>query len=73
MSVKCLFFTNLVPGKVEKEKHISEVQKREERKVKNIEKIQTGQLSFTVSYGMCLLADHATLFIVCSVYRQMHN
>ena len=32
------FFTNLVPGKEEKEKHIRKVQKSEERKVKNIEK-----------------------------------
>ena len=38
MSVKCLFITNLVPGKVEKENHIRKVRKIEERKVKNIGK-----------------------------------
>ena len=39
MSVKCLFITNLVPRKVEKENHIRKVQKSEERKVKNIGKV----------------------------------
>ena len=38
MSVKCLFFTNLVPGKVEKENRIRKDQKCEERKIKNIGK-----------------------------------
>ena len=37
MSVKCLFLTNLVPRKVEKENHLRKVRKSEERKVKNIE------------------------------------
>ena len=38
MSVKCLFFTNLVPRKVEKENHIRKDQKCEERKIKSIGK-----------------------------------
>ena len=38
MSIECLFITNLVPGKVEKENHIRKVWKSEERKVKNIGK-----------------------------------
>ena len=39
MSIKCTFVTNLVPGKVEKENHIRKVRKSEERKVKNIGKV----------------------------------
>ena len=38
MRVKCLFITNLVRGKVEKENHIRTVQKSEERKVKKLGK-----------------------------------
>ena len=38
MSVKCPFITNLVPRKVEKENHVRNVVKSEERKVKNIGK-----------------------------------
>ena len=38
MSVKCLFITNFVPGKVENENNIRKAQKSEERKVKNIGK-----------------------------------
>ena len=36
--VKCPFITNLVPRKVEKENHVRNVVKSEERKVKNIGK-----------------------------------
>ena len=39
LSVKCPFITNLVLSKVEKENHIRKVWKSEERKVKNIGKI----------------------------------
>ena len=38
MSIKCLFITNLVLGKVAKENHKRKVRKSEERKVKNIGK-----------------------------------
>ena len=38
---KCPFITNLVLGKVEKENHIREVLKSEERKFKNIGKNHT--------------------------------